>query len=79
MLHGLLPGEIDIADRTLRRQPMDRAASAAEAPGTYHLYERNNGNITELFATRPELTAYRLAPMRARSSARATAWNWCRI
>ena len=38
-------------------------SSAAESPGTYHLYERDKGTVTELFTTRPELKSYRLAPM----------------
>lgn len=62
-LHGLLPGEIDIVDRTRDDSRWIVLASAAESPGTYHLYERNKGTITELFATRPELKAYRLMPM----------------
>ena len=63
-LQGALPGEVEIADRTLDDSRWIVAAGAAEAPTTYHLYDRNNGSITELFATRPELKAYRLAPMR---------------
>jgi dipeptidyl aminopeptidase/acylaminoacyl peptidase len=63
-LHGVLPGEIAITDRTLDDNLWVVAASAAEAPATYHLYERDSGKLTELFATRPELESYRLAPMR---------------
>ena len=63
-LQGALPGEVEIADRTLDDSRWIVAAGAAEAPTTYHLYDRNSGSITELFATRPELKAYRLAPMR---------------
>ena len=63
-LHGLLPGEINIADRTHDDRRWIVVASAAEAPATYHLYERSTGKITELFATRPDLEPYRLAPMR---------------
>ena len=40
-LHGELPGEVDIADRTLDDSRWIVVASAAEAPATYHLYERN--------------------------------------
>ena len=57
LLHGRLPGEIDIADRTLDDSRWIVVASAAEAPATYHLYERHGAKITELFATRPELDA----------------------
>ena len=63
-LHGLLPGEISIADRTHDDSRWIVVASAAEAPATYHLYERGTGKIAELFATRPDLAPYRLAPMR---------------
>jgi dipeptidyl aminopeptidase/acylaminoacyl peptidase len=63
-LHGLLPGEVSIADRTLDDSRWIVVASAAEAPATYHLYERGTGKIAGLFATRPDLEPYRLAPMR---------------
>ena len=65
LLHGLLPGSIDIADRTLDDQRWIVRSSAAEQPGTYHLYERSKGTVSELFTTRPELTSYSLAPMRS--------------
>jgi dipeptidyl aminopeptidase/acylaminoacyl peptidase len=63
-LQGALPGEVEVADRTLDDSRWIVAAGAAEAPTTYHLYDRSSGSITELFATRPELKLYRLAPMR---------------
>jgi dipeptidyl aminopeptidase/acylaminoacyl peptidase len=63
-LAAALPGDIEIADRTLDDGRWIVAAGAAEAPTTYHLYERASGTITELFPTRPELKAYALAPMR---------------
>jgi dipeptidyl aminopeptidase/acylaminoacyl peptidase len=63
-LHGSLPGEINIADRTSADDRWVVVASAAEAPATYHLYERKSGEFTELFPTRPELKSYALAPMR---------------
>lgn len=62
-LHGLLPGNIDIAARTQDDNRWIVVASAAESPGTYHLYERSKGTTTELFTTRPELKSYNLAPM----------------
>lgn len=65
LLHGLLPGSIDIADRTLDDQRWIVRSSAAEQPGTYHLYDRSKGTVSELFTTRPELTSYSLAPMRS--------------
>lgn len=63
-LHGELPGEVDIADRTHDDSRWIVTASAAESPATYHLYDRKSAKLSELFATRPELKAYRLAPMR---------------
>jgi len=62
-LQGSLPGEVEIADRTLDDSRWIVAAGAAETPTTYHLYDRDSGRITELFATYPELKSYRLAPM----------------
>jgi len=63
-LHGQLPGEINVVDRTNDNSRWIVVASAAEASATYYLYERASGEITELFPTRPELKSYRLAPMR---------------
>jgi dipeptidyl aminopeptidase/acylaminoacyl peptidase len=63
-LEAVLPGEIDIADRTRDDGRWIVVSTAAEAPATYHLYERASGSLRELFATRPELKPYRLAPMR---------------
>jgi acetyl esterase/lipase len=63
-LHGDLPGEVEVVDRTNDNQRWVVASTSAEEPGTYHLYDREKGTITELFASRPELKAYRLAPMR---------------
>ena len=63
LLHGLLPGDVGIVDRTLDDNRWIVHASAADVPGTYHLYEREKGTVTELFTTRPELKAFRLAPM----------------
>lgn len=62
-LHGLLPGNVDIADRTQDDTRWIVVSSAAESPSTYHLYERNKGTVSELFSARPELKSYRLAPM----------------
>jgi dipeptidyl aminopeptidase/acylaminoacyl peptidase len=62
-LHGELPGEVDIADRTNDDSRWVVAAGAAEAPATYHLYERKKRRLAKLFEARPELKSYRLAPM----------------
>jgi dipeptidyl aminopeptidase/acylaminoacyl peptidase len=64
-LHGALPGEVSIADRSLDDRSWVVSASAAERPTTYHLYERESGEIKELFSTHPELKSYPLAPMRS--------------
>jgi len=37
----------------------------AEQPATYHLLDRDQQTLTELFTARPELKPYRLAPMHA--------------
>lgn len=63
LLHGLLPGNVDIADRTQDDTRWIVVSSAAESPSTYHLYERDKGTVSELFSARPELKSYRLAPM----------------
>ncbi len=63
LLHGELPGDVDIVDRTLDDRRWVVLASSAEQPGTYHLFDRDQGTVAELFATRPELKGYRLAPM----------------
>ena len=62
-LHAELPGEVDIADRTLDDSRWVVVAGAAEAPATYHLYERKGRKLTKLFEAREELKSYRLAPM----------------
>ena len=64
MIDPALPSEVEIADRTLDDSRWIVTAGAAEQPTTYHLYDRSSGDITELFATRPELKVYRLAPVR---------------
>jgi dipeptidyl aminopeptidase/acylaminoacyl peptidase len=64
-LHGALPGEVSIADRSLDDRYWVVSASAAESPTTYHLYQRDSGEIGELFSTQPELKTYALAPMRS--------------
>ncbi|HEU4379371.1 MAG TPA: S9 family peptidase [Hyphomicrobiaceae bacterium] len=63
ILHGELPGEVGIADRTLDDKLWIVTASAAETPTTYHVYDRSKKSLRELFSTRPELKSYRLAPM----------------
>lgn len=66
-LHGLLSGNIDIADRTQDDTLWIVRSSAAESPGDYHLYDRNRASVTELFTMRPDLKSYRLAPMQSQT------------
>jgi prolyl oligopeptidase PreP (S9A serine peptidase family) len=66
-LHAHLPGDVMVADRTHDDRRWIVAATAAETPATYHLYDRDSGELTELFTTRPELKRYTLAPMRGES------------
>ncbi|MGJ4931347.1 prolyl oligopeptidase family serine peptidase [Bradyrhizobium sp. HKCCYLS2038] len=40
-------------------------SSTPQQPGTFHLYDRDRGTVTELFTARPDLKRYRLAPMQA--------------
>jgi dipeptidyl aminopeptidase/acylaminoacyl peptidase len=63
-LHGALPGEVGIADRSLDDRYWVVSSSAAEAPTTYHLYQRETEAISQLFTTHPELNVYALSPMR---------------
>jgi dipeptidyl aminopeptidase/acylaminoacyl peptidase len=65
-LHGSLPGDVSVADRTNDDARWIVVSTAAEAPATYHLYERGSGEITELFPSRPELKSYALAPMQGK-------------
>jgi dipeptidyl aminopeptidase/acylaminoacyl peptidase len=64
-LHSLLPGDITVASRTQDDSRWIVLSSAAELPGTYYLYERAKGTVSELFTVRPDLNPYALAPMRA--------------
>jgi len=64
-LYGELEGEIHVADRTRDDSRWIIAATAADVPTTYHLYERGKGTLTQLFESRPELKAYRLSPMQS--------------
>lgn len=38
-------------------------STTPQQPGTFHLYDRDRGIVTELFTARPDLKRYRLAPM----------------
>jgi dipeptidyl aminopeptidase/acylaminoacyl peptidase len=62
-LHGELPGEIQVVDRTHDDNRWIVLANAPQSPGTYHLYDRGKDTISELFTTRPELKPYRLLAM----------------
>ncbi len=67
VLHGELRGDIQVTDRSHDDKLWIVLANAPEAPGTYHLYRRDKGTVSELFSTRPELKPYRLQPMHART------------
>ena len=64
-LHGALPGEVAIADRALDDRHWIVSAGAAESPTSYHLYQRDGGEIRELFSTYPELKTHVLRPMKS--------------
>ena len=61
LLHGLLPGNVDIADRTRDDTRWIVVSSAAESPSTYHLYERDKGTVsrTVLGASRAQILSPR--------------------
>ncbi len=78
VLHGELPGEVGIADRTLDDKHWIVTASAAETPTTYHLYDRGKQSPARAVQHPPRIEE--LSPSRpctARSSAPAMGWS-CR-
>lgn len=56
--------DFGVASRTLDNQRWVISASAPEQPGAYHLFDRAQRALTELFTTRPELAGAPLRPMR---------------
>ena len=62
-LRANLAGEFDVVDRTKADDVWVVAQSRAEEPTVYHLYNREAGQLTELFGVRPALADYALQPM----------------
>ncbi len=62
-LNERLDGEIAVGSRTRDDRKWIVANFSAEAPGTYHLYDREAGALTELFSVRPDLEPYTLSDM----------------
>jgi dipeptidyl aminopeptidase/acylaminoacyl peptidase len=62
-LRSRLPGELSFAGSTLDRSKMLVVASAAQAPVTYYVYDRNARSLTKMFDARPELAGAPLQPM----------------
>lgn len=65
LLQAKLAGfEIDIGSRSDDDRRWIVEAHTAQQAVTSFLYDRDSGTLSELFRARPELDAYRLAPMR---------------
>jgi dipeptidyl aminopeptidase/acylaminoacyl peptidase len=62
-LRSRLPGDINIVSATEDMSRLIVAASAAEKPATFYLYDRGDRNLRLLFDTRPDLANYQLQPM----------------
>ncbi|MCJ8191480.1 S9 family peptidase [Sphingomicrobium aestuariivivum] len=62
-LQSNLAGEISVTSRTDDDRYWIVHQSAAEAPGVYHLYDRESDTLTEWFSTRPDLEGAPLQPM----------------
>ena len=56
-------GQVNIASMTDDMSKWVVVDDAAEQPGTYMLYDRSSGELTEMFQTRPELAGAPLQPM----------------
>ena len=57
------PGELSVIDRSLDDRRWLVAYALDTGPTRYHLYQRVDRKLTPLFADRPELEGYPLAPM----------------
>lgn len=62
-LRDRLDGEIQVVSRTRPDGKWIVAAASAQSPAVYHLYDREDRELTRLFATRPDLAPYPLVPM----------------
>lgn len=61
-LEGIGPGTVSV-NRTLDDRTWIVTYSAAEAPAVYYRYDRDSGELTELFSARPDLDGKPLVPM----------------
>ncbi len=62
-LRSRFDGQINIAAATDDNRKWVVVDDAAQQPGTYMLYDRDAGTLTEMFTTRPELADAPLQPM----------------
>ncbi|NLB57614.1 MAG: S9 family peptidase, partial [Gammaproteobacteria bacterium] len=62
-LEQIGPGEVGVGSRTLDDRTWIVTYSAAEAPAKYYRYDRDSGDLEELFSARPALDGMPLVPM----------------
>ena len=62
-LQSELDGEVSVTSRSDDDMTWIVHAGAAEAPGTYYVYDRSANRLTEWFTTRPDLDGAPLQPM----------------
>ncbi|MEN1925421.1 S9 family peptidase [Luteimonas qiangzhengi] len=62
-LEQIGPGEVGVGSRTLDDRTWIVTYSAAEAPAKYYRYDRDSGELSELFSARPALDGMPLVPM----------------
>ena len=62
-LRSRLQGDVNIVSITEDASKMVVAASSAEKPATFYLFDRGDRNLRLLFETRPDLANYQLQPM----------------
>ena len=62
-LEQIGPGEVGVGSRTLDDRTWIVTYSAAEAPAKYYRYDRDSGELEELFSARPALDGMPLVPM----------------
>ncbi len=62
-LEAIGPGVVDVSSRTLDDRTWIVLYYAAENPGTYYRYQRDSGELTQLFDVRPALSDKPLVPM----------------
>src|SRR5690606_16086401 len=62
-LEQIGPGEVGVGSRTLDDRTWIVTYSAAESPAKYYRYDRDSGELEELFSARPALDGMPLVPM----------------